>query len=979
MQVERLIARIRGQLELGTPDLEARSLAGEYVALCQRARERLEQCSTLIRSGNEHAAYQVAESEPDLLTLCAELSFAESERWNALCRERGLPTAFPLDGQHVMALEGLYGKEIGENHPLYRDYRDAIRKRDEDRALSILRSIVRINANDPNARSELSRLSAKFLREALGKVTSFFAAQQNADAVNLMNRMERFGANELADEPQWEQALAKRVAWLRSKAVEQIEILIKDASQARQGGHWEQCASNVGRARALERDHQINLASELKQELTSLEAWAGQLAAADEAEASLRAATQTLLEEWLILKQEATQTGASAILVSRLGSWLEKSTPLADRLPEGLIRQVRQLRQAKRAGLSRRYTILITSWVFGLLVLLGVLYSWYNQNKLTTEADERLAAADRLVAASDYENAERSLDEFNSKKPKPEFIEAIKALRKQIAELRETEQRLLVEAVYLQARRLEGISLANIEATFPRATKYQNEVSKVGPISQARLKKTFADPVGFLAECTRQVENAKNDLTLERQNLVNALRGNDLTTDVSRAQEVIDRLRTLLRVLKACGIKDLEEANTEVSQATVRLDAERKSAGAIKSLEVAADLKSYLSALSNAAQNTADKSDLGKRAAFIVERSESLRNLPRSALAPRVAAMWDQALKPNPQGVFQPPTYLEAETKILKSLADETVLKALRKYTVLLNSSQGTRPVRTAYIIGELSQEKNLLGTNGIEYILKGKELLKDGTTVDSTWRRQEFNNGSHPGEYLEEALSIPELDYLRQFGRFHDAKTGKLLEPLLRTMDRVRRNPSTSFELRAFQLQELYRIASLRPEAWGFIFSPSAQREADQLRRITQNTMGPYDFLFKEKWADVQNELKPFMLHQAGASYAEEARFWHATFHNLRNRNLIFAGMIGRDGKPVLREALTDTALYGIDTDGQAKVLFRVDNAGATERIAEAAPLSPLLRYPGSVTEATQAARIPAGLTPPEGGWEALLQGRDL
>ena len=42
MQAERLIARIRGQLELGTPDLEARSLAGEYAALCQRARERLD-------------------------------------------------------------------------------------------------------------------------------------------------------------------------------------------------------------------------------------------------------------------------------------------------------------------------------------------------------------------------------------------------------------------------------------------------------------------------------------------------------------------------------------------------------------------------------------------------------------------------------------------------------------------------------------------------------------------------------------------------------------------------------------------------------------------------------------------------------------------------------------------------------------------------------------------------------------------------
>jgi hypothetical protein len=164
MQIDRLIARIRGQLELGSPDLEARSLAGEYAALCARARERLEQCAGLIRGGQEHAAFQVAESEPDLLGLCAQLSFAESERWHALCRERGLPTGFAMDDQQVVAVEGLYGKEIGENHPLYRDYREAMRTRQEDRALTILRSIVRINPNDPNARSELDRLSTKFLR-----------------------------------------------------------------------------------------------------------------------------------------------------------------------------------------------------------------------------------------------------------------------------------------------------------------------------------------------------------------------------------------------------------------------------------------------------------------------------------------------------------------------------------------------------------------------------------------------------------------------------------------------------------------------------------------------------------------------------------------------------------------------------------------------------------------------------------------------
>ena len=59
--------------------------------------------------------------------------------------------------------------------------------------------------------------------------------------------------------------------------------------------------------------------------------------------------------------------------------------------------------------------------------------------------------------------------------------------------------------------------------------------------------------------------------------------------------------------------------------------------------------------------------------------------------------------------------------------------------------------------------------------------------------------------------------------------------------------------------------------------------------------------------------------------------------------------------------------------------MLFRISDDGEVKRVAEAAPLSPLLRYPGTVGEAAQAAGVPKALLPPDGGWETLLQGRDL
>ena len=109
MKLDTLSARTRGQLEICTPDLEARTLASEYSALCQRARERLEQCNTLIRNGNDFAAFQIAETEPDLLTLCSQLRFADSDRCHTLCSERGPPYGFILDAMSHTSGEGLKG------------------------------------------------------------------------------------------------------------------------------------------------------------------------------------------------------------------------------------------------------------------------------------------------------------------------------------------------------------------------------------------------------------------------------------------------------------------------------------------------------------------------------------------------------------------------------------------------------------------------------------------------------------------------------------------------------------------------------------------------------------------------------------------------------------------------------------------------------------------------------------------------------
>ncbi len=982
MLVERLIARIRGQLELGTPDLEARSLAGEYAALCQRARERLEQCATLVRSGNEHAAFQAAESEPDLLGLCAQLSFAESERWHALCRERGLPAGFPLDGQHVLAVEGLYGRQIGESHPLYRDYRDAIRRREEDRALSVLRSIVRINPDDPNARSELARLSAKFLRESLGKVAAFFEQGREEEAVELMHRMERFGANDLAGEPRWDDALARRVAWLRAKAAQQVATLVAEAAEARAGGHWEACAAALGRVRSLERDHQLTLADEASASVAALEAWAGELAAADEAEAGLRSALGALNDEWAVLQQEAARGSSPAILIVRLSAWLERAGPHADLLPEGILREARALRQNTRARLNRRYMLLTTTWVAGLLLVIAGVVTWNILKAQEEESRDRFSEASRLLELHDHPAALAALDEFERGGLSASDQAARKAetipLRLRLATQTAAEQRLRLEAVALADRRKQGLTLGDVAETESRTAAYLREFNQVGGALQTKLLTILPEPEGLLSACRQFLDRTRNDVATQLATLNKAM-GDDNVGDVTKAAEALDRLRVLLKTLTDAKVKDLDSALAAADRAELRLAGERKTIAAIRSLRQAADLAGYLAALSDTAANTAgEKSDLSARASFVFTRAPTLQALPRTALAPRVGAMWDAAVTADPAGIFAPTTLTDAEQRALRALGDTSLADSLRKYTLNGYSIRGISPVRSVYVAGEVAEAKRTI-TDGLEFSQKAKELTREGLLTENTWSRREFNNGVRAGEEIVTPAPIPELEAIRQVSRFQDARTGKLLEPLIRTMDRVRRSESRYPELRAYQLQELYKLATARPDAWGLLFSPSAQRDAEQLRRITQNSLRPYDFLFKDKWADIQLELRAFLTPPGGAGYAEEARFWRATFAQLRNRKLIFAGSVGRDGKAELRESVKGSALYGLDSEGKATVLFRVGEDGEVSRVAEAAPLTPLLRYPGTVAEAAQAAGIPKGLLVPEGGWETLLQGRDL
>src|SRR5438132_4263388 len=117
--ISKLIRQMREALVEGR-DAPVESLAAEYARVCQEANQRLESCAAMLEKGSEYQALQLAETEPVLLDLIATLSFAEAPEWVAFCAANQLPAPPKFEAKAVQALDRLYAKGIGANHPLYK-------------------------------------------------------------------------------------------------------------------------------------------------------------------------------------------------------------------------------------------------------------------------------------------------------------------------------------------------------------------------------------------------------------------------------------------------------------------------------------------------------------------------------------------------------------------------------------------------------------------------------------------------------------------------------------------------------------------------------------------------------------------------------------------------------------------------------------------------------------------------------------------
>lgn len=290
MNIDRLIDRIEKALrEEGTTDPVYHALAKEYAKYRTQIDERLEHCVTLIRSGKDFAARELAEQPPDVLTLMEKLSFSNDGKWRTICEEKGLYLGPNWAEEHVDLLNGLYDKEITEDSPLFREYRTAARSRDVEKTFKILKMILKANPDHASARRHFGQLSVKIQEDKIKELDLLIQSGREAEFLDLILDIEETDWVVAPKGDQWENALAVRIGVERRNAKLRLEEILLELASFRSADDWKGSLALIGEFFNLAQEHSledeldpddINVYNEYKE-------WAEELAEEAKAEREL--------------------------------------------------------------------------------------------------------------------------------------------------------------------------------------------------------------------------------------------------------------------------------------------------------------------------------------------------------------------------------------------------------------------------------------------------------------------------------------------------------------------------------------------------------------------------------------------------------------------------------------------------------------------------------------------------------------------
>ncbi len=452
--------------------MQRRAIAMEYCRQCSDLEECLQHCVSLVKSGRDYAALQVAESS-NLLDKANTLLFPELEEWRAYCYRESLPVPVPFDLSQLEIVNSLYSGEITQAHPLYRDYRRAMRLRKYVEALAIIKTISKINTFDLNARQECDRLRRRVDRELLSELSDALAKFDNEQILKISELLEPDAAI-LVDNPIWNRALEAKKVYeserARSRCAEIVDILSKIDINT----DWREAISIISEFNTLS-----PLASPSDEDFELVEKKSVESAAcqkeAIEAEKAQRA-KMLLLAELDSEEQMPAQEKLRTLLNLFADAKKVLDSPSLNRAQKRISSLKRGIFMLK---LGRCAMTLLLFAVIG-----GVSYFCYEQYKIyntRTEADLYLSALENPMSSISSSEIVAKCADFEKKYPQLVKLSEYKLRLGNIANSANTSLKL-IENVNASLNELENFDFLNAESI-----KFESAYKKIAALKDSKI------------------------------------------------------------------------------------------------------------------------------------------------------------------------------------------------------------------------------------------------------------------------------------------------------------------------------------------------------------------------------------------------------------------------------------------------------------------------------------------------------------
>lgn len=896
--------------DLNEAKAKAGALAEAYARWRGQAASRLESFAITLEAGDEYQALQLAEFEPRLPDFIAQLSFPEEPQWVDYCARHGLTPPPVLDTDVVQTLQRIYMRGITTSSPYYQDCLAAMAHGDSDRALKLIRSIVRLNPRDADARREMERMLRHRLEPKLAALRTALMAQDHVAALAWMDELDKAGGESMlrADEV-YQAGLRLRMESKREEAAADAETLLLSA-EAEMGlgpgnSQWQLVSAATQKIRKLGEEYELTFGQEVSLRLSRLENYATQERGRAQTEEEFQQALATFGAFAERIGARLRQ-GETAFSPSEAGKAELTMAELWDRIkdfrlpiPESAHFQMHDLAaalQGRAQGLDaapkrkppKSATLLVVTMIFFATLGWGYIYRCAHDyvTQLETMQGQRMVAGANKLMALMASSVHLGVSLSPGLRSKMALVKKWADL--ELTQLHETEQKL---------EKVESLVLANLESMEPETLMEQ------------------------LKEATAAVKSLAPDLMKLPQQKLEVLQAQADSRFKALAERNIDQARKRLSHLERLAAQLNYQAPTAAVVATVAsLQSELHDIAAyehpsVPGLRLTAEIETSLKQVRDTTAGYAAQVTALKESQAAMARAGKLADyqtaLERYAKLPFREARRAQSMA----STF--PTADEMGAKVFFAGNADAWDAARRQGKTLCRfypESAATEDESAA--LAALLNDPNL--SSGA-----AKKLLD--------------------ALHLDTAL---------------ETEKGRWQVPLIRLMDTLVRFPGGDLVAKAYLMHSLYDIMERRGIAWGLHYCPELAAAMEELDGITTGSLRSGDWNRPNQQKKYSSKLKAFFDKIAARKpFYDLAESYQGIVARVVDAGVNYAGYI--DDTPAARLTIKGDApfeVWGISAENHGPMPVPLAG-GAIDAgsIKSLEPFSPLFIIPEIPAKLTQ------------------------